>query len=154
VRIDAPCWTKAVLPPSSRVASHAIDERSGELRLRVDAPSIEEVFAEAGRALAALVCGEGCAPPAEGEPVPIRLRSHDRAALLVDWLNELLFRSEAERKVFTEFEFARITDRDLDAWIRGATVADLHTPVDAATTRDLKLNETAHGASAVVAFDV
>jgi SHS2 domain-containing protein len=139
---------------SPTAASHRFEEHTGELRLRVDAPTISELFAEAGRALAQLACGDRPPPPPEGEAQGVALRSHDRAALLVDWLNELVFHTEAEGKVFSEFRFARLTDRDLDAEIRGAPVPDARALVKAATLHDLQVTETPHGASATIVLDV
>ncbi len=135
-------------------ASHTFEEHTGELRLRIDAPTLAELFAEAGRALAGIACGGRPPPAPEGEAQSVSLRSHDRAALLVDWLNELIFHTEAEGKVFSEFRFPRLTDRDLDAQIRGAPAREIRTLVKAATLHDLVLTETPHGASATVVLDV
>lgn len=143
------------MPPCpTSAASHSLEEHTGELRLRVDAPTLAELFAEAGRALALLACGDRPPPSPEGEAEEVSLRSHDRAALLVDWLNELIFRAEVEGKVFSDFRFAHLTDRDLNAWIRGAPAPAMRTLVKAATLHDLKLTETPHGASATVVLDV
>ncbi len=143
------------MPPCPiSAASHAFEEHTGELRLHIDAPSLAELFAEAGRALALLACSDRPPPAPEGEPQPVSLRSHDRAALLVDWLNELIFRTELEEKVFSEFSFARLTDRDLDARIRGARAAEMRPLVKAATLHDLQVTETPHGAFATVVLDV
>ena len=135
-------------------ASHCFEEHPGELRLRIDAPTLAELFAEAGRALAQLACGERPPPPPQGEARPVHVRSHDRAALLVDWLNELIFHTETEDQVFSEFRFERLTDRDLDARIRGARAPEMRSLVKAATLHDLKLTETPHGPSATVVLDV
>lgn len=135
-------------------ASHAFEDHTGELRLRIDAPTIPELFAEAGRALALLACGTGPLPEPEGKAQQVSVRSHDRAALLVDWMNELIFHSEAEGKVFSDFRFTRLTDRDLDAWIRGARAVEARTLVKAATLHNLTVTESTHGASATVVLDV
>lgn len=144
--------THVSVPPAT--ASHVFEEHTGELRLRIDAATLAELFAEAGRALALLACGDQPLPPPEGEAERVSLSSHDRAALLVDWLNELVFRAEAEDKVFSEFRFARLADRDLDARIRGAHVPEMRTLVKAATLHDLELTEDPDGASATVVLDV
>jgi SHS2 domain-containing protein len=135
-------------------ASHAFEEHPGELRLHLHAPTLPELFAEAGRALAVLACGDQPPPRPEGEAQPMCLRSHDQAALLVDWMNELIAHARSEEKVFSEFSFARLTDRDLDARIRGAPAPGAQSPVQAATLRDLKLVETGDGACATVVLDV
>lgn len=143
------------MPPRPlSAASHALEEHTGELRLRIDAPAFAELFAEAGRALARIACGDRPPPSPEGEAQPVSLRSRDRAALLVDWLNDLIFRTEVEGRVFSEFRFTRLTDRDLDAWIRGARAPEARTLVKAATLHDLEITETSHGVSATVVLDV
>jgi SHS2 domain-containing protein len=147
-------------PPSAAphaftpATSHAFERHAGELRLRVSAPTLAELFAEAGRALAVLACGGRAPPSPEGAAEAVSLRSHDRAALLVDWLNELIYYAEATGKVWSEFRFTRLTDRDLDASIRGARASKMRPAVNAATPRDLNVTETPHGASATVVFDV
>jgi len=150
----SPYPTSVASHPFTPLASHAFDEHAGGLRLRVSAPTLAELFAEAGRALAMLACGGRPPPSPEGEARPVSLRSHDRAALLVDWLNELIYYTEAKGKVWSEFRFTRLTDRDLDASIRGARAPEMRPPVNAATPRDLKVTETPQGASATVVFDV
>jgi SHS2 domain-containing protein len=135
-------------------ASHTFEDHTSELRLRVEAPTLVELFAEAGRALALLEHGNGPLPEPEGEAQPVSIRSRDRAALLVDWLNELIFRTEVEGKIFTDFRFERLTDRDLEAWIRGARAAPARTLVKAATLHNLTVMESSHGAFATVVLDV
>ncbi|WP_437719463.1 archease [Sorangium sp. So ce448] len=141
-------------PRPTSGASHAFEEHTGEIRLRVDAPALAELFAEAGRALARIACGDRPPPSPDGEAQPVSLRSHDRAALLVDWLNDLIFRTEVEGRVFSEFRFTRLTDRDLDAWIRGARAPEARALVKAATLHDLEITETSHGVSAAIVLDV
>src|SRR6266511_3452858 len=66
-------------------------EHTGELELEVEAESEEGVFAEALAAFAELLDGE-----AAGMPLTRRLRveGRDRAILLADWLQELVFLAE------------------------------------------------------------
>ena len=44
------------------------------------------------------------APPADAPAVVVELDARDPATLLVDWVNELIFRTEVEHTVFTEVE--------------------------------------------------
>src|SRR5512146_2758150 len=95
-------------------ATHEFEEHRSELQLRVDAVSLAGVFAEAARAVAQLMHG---APDETLGPVSqdVVLEAPDREALLVDWLNELVFRSEVAKAVFTDFEFEQLTDERLVA---------------------------------------
>jgi len=82
-------------------------EHTAELELQVEAPTEAEVFAEAAEALATLL----------GEPEPgpavrrqVETSGSDRAALLAEWLNELVYLADegflAQRAVTLELSEA------------------------------------------------
>ena len=142
-----------------RPATHSFDEPSDELRLHVEAPSLEELFAEAGRALAELILPNAFRADTSlelesADPELVTIEATDRDALFADWINELIFRGETEHRVFVEFRFERLTDRHLHAWVRGVELAEPPTPVKAATLHDLYITEYAHGFSVTVTLDV
>jgi SHS2 domain-containing protein len=135
--------------------SHTFEEHTGELRLRLDAPTIEGVFVEAARALAELAVGsDERLPEAEGEPEPVRLESVDREALLVDWLNELIFRTEIDGKAYVDCRLGQIDERSLEATIRGASHPELRPLVKAATLHGVQFTENPHGYSVTVILDI
>jgi SHS2 domain-containing protein len=133
-------------------AFHSFDEPSDELRLRLEAASLDELFAEAGRALAELMLPSEQGRLDAGER--ITLEAADREALLVDWINELVFRAETEHRVFVDFRFERLTDRSLSACARGVDAGELRNEVKAATLHELCILEHDHGFSATVTLDV
>jgi len=136
------------------LVSHTFEEHVGEVRMRVDAPSRAELLAEAGRALAQLSVGSEELPSANESPETVELQAIDPTALLVDWLNELLFRSETQLKIFVEFSFDRLADRELRASMRGVRVDELRTVVKAATLHDLEFEEQPDGIFATLVLDV
>lgn len=136
-------------------ATHGFEEHSGELRMSLSAPSLELLFAEAARGLAELLSGTPFLPPPAGPHEPVVLRSLDRNALLVDWLNELLFRYETKRRLFVEFTFVHLSDRELSAFARGADATGFRTIIKAAVLHGQMITEHAHGGvSAIVGFDI
>jgi SHS2 domain-containing protein len=133
-------------------ASHALEEHTGELKLRIEAPSLPELFAEAGRALAeAMGASEGGGPAMEKR---IELEASDREALLVDWLNELVFLSEAEKVIFREFRVELPSEGRLMASASGPRFERLRNPVKAATYHGLAISAVAEGFVATVVLDV
>ncbi|HEY7530902.1 MAG TPA: archease [Gemmatimonadota bacterium] len=89
------------LPASARFEEHV-----GELRLALRAPTLEGLFVEAA-GVVARECGR-----TEGEPgpwEPLRLAARDPATLLVDWLNELIGRSEVEGRAYREVRGLRLS---------------------------------------------
>jgi SHS2 domain-containing protein len=124
-------------------ASHEVLEHVGELELRLRAPDFPALLGEAGVALAAeLLRGQAGGPV--GDTVRLELEAGDRAALLVDWLNELVYRADAEGLVLTSFEFDRADEGGVSCRARGVRAA-LAVPVKAATYHGLAVEAGADG---------
>jgi SHS2 domain-containing protein len=68
-------------------------EHTGELELRIEAPTEEAVFTDALAAFAELV-GDPVGPASERREV--ELADDDRGLLLAEWLNELVYLADAE----------------------------------------------------------
>ncbi len=132
---------------------HAFVPHTGEVRLRLEAQTLAELFVEAGRALAELMLGT-TEPDTAKDFEPVRVHASDREALLVEWLNELIFRSEVEKRVFTEFRITTVTDGELAATIGGVEVEALRTQPKAATLHELSICEARQGYTASVVIDV
>ena len=128
-------------------------EHTAEVKLRLLAPSFGELVAEAGRAVARIeLAGELPAPT--GPWRELEIHSSDREALLVDWLNELIFLAETERWVATDFEVRNATDTELSVRARGATVETAPARIKAATFHGLEIVPVAGGLATEVIFDV
>lgn len=138
---------------TSAPPSHCFVDHTAEVGLRVRAASFAGLLVEAGRGLAELLLREIPAEPA-GEAREIEVSSHDREALLVDWLNELLFVAEARLWVPLEFEVLEASDNHIRARARGAAVEVPPSIVKAATLHGLRVVETAEGFAAEVILDV
>lgn len=119
----------------------------------VKAPSLPELFVEAGRGLAELMLDQPERTPEEG-PVTCVVRARDREALLVDWLNELIYLSETRGRVYTELEIDALSERELHARVRGVAIETLRTAPKAATLHGLSIAEEPSGFSARVVIDV
>lgn len=135
-------------------ARHAFEEHTGELRMSLSAPTLEELFAEAARALAEATLGDRPLPVGEGEPERVAVEGRDREALLVAFLDELVFRMETSGRVYPEVQVERVGARAMTATIRGAPVADLRPLVKAATYHDLSIRGGNDGFSCTVVLDV
>jgi SHS2 domain-containing protein len=132
---------------------HRWVDHTAEVQLQVGAGSLAGLLAEAGRALGALLLRGRAAEPS-GEARTIEVSSVDREALLVDWLNEIIFRAEVERWVAVEFDVLEASESHLKANVRGAPVDDPPALVKAATFHGLAVEEREGGLQAEVIFDV
>jgi SHS2 domain-containing protein len=137
-----------LVPPSHETVEHV-----SEIRMRVRAGSLAELLVEAGRALAELQL-RGTAAVALDDWRPLDVSAGDRAALLAEWLNELIFLAETERWVATEFEIQRIGTASVTANARGVAVDRAPGLVKAATLHGLRVEEAPGGLTGEVILDV
>lgn len=130
-------------------------EHPGEVRLRLRASSFGELAATAGRALAELEL-KRVPPTAAAADVwrEVTVAGRDRAALLVNWLNELIYLAETERWVGTEFALVRETPTGLAMRVKGITVDRAPSQVKAATFHGLRIAASDTGVQAEVVLDV
>lgn len=133
--------------------SHRFVDHTSEVGLEVRAGSFGELLAESARGLASLLLREVSAE-ASGGTREFEVSSHDREALLVDWLNELLFEAEVRLWIPLEFEMLDVSDTRVRARVRGIEVDLAPSIVKAATFHGLQVRETADGFEAEVIFDV
>ncbi len=135
-------------------ARHVLEEHTGELAIRIEAPTLPTLFEEAARALAATMRpANGNRSGAEQEE-RVTLGATDREALLVAWLNEIVYRSEVSHLLLHAFRIERLSDEHLDAVVRGRRVEHLRNPVKAATYHGLSITESDAGLTARVVLDV
>jgi SHS2 domain-containing protein len=133
-------------------ATHSLVEHVGELAIRLEADSPPELFAESARALAEVMLGRPAA--ASGPYEHVWVKAPDREALLVAWLDELIFRAERDHKVYGDVQIQRVADGEMDAAVRGEPAGDLKTQVKAATYHGLAIVDTPTGVTATVVLDV
>jgi len=133
-------------------ASHRFEEHTGEVQVRLRAPDRAGLYREAARALAELMApGAGAG---EGEPVPVEVRGRDPAALLVNWIDELIFLVDTTGRVYPEVEIEQIDAHRLRARVRGCVPARFKTAVKAATFHRLAVEEDEEGFTARLVLDV
>lgn len=130
-----------------------IVEHPGEVRLHLRAAGLGELATVAGRALAELELGQ-MPGPVQGAWRHITVQGRDREAVLVHWLNELIYLAESERWVAAEFAVDRETDTELRMRARGIAVTDAPSRVKAATFHGLHIAAVPTGVEADVVLDV
>lgn len=105
---------------------------------------LKEAFASAARGMFSLVAD--LRGVAEVEERRIAVAAPDREALLVEWLNELIFLLDTEGLLFKRFEITALADGALEAVACGEKIDlerhHLGTAIKAATYHQLKVQET------------
>jgi SHS2 domain-containing protein len=126
-----------VTPPAGwRPIEHTADEA-----FEAWGPTVEDVFAEAARALFAVIAGEVTPDPGD-EAVVLELEAEDRRALLHEWLETLNARHQGEEVLFHSFA-PNLAGNRLTGACRAQPIDparhDLRTEVKAVTWHDLTL---------------
>jgi SHS2 domain-containing protein len=135
---------------------HEIFEHTADIGLRIRAPDLSALFAEAAEALfSAFVANPGGISPAES--ISVSLPAADPEELLHDWLSELLYLFHTRRMVFCGFE-VRFSENGLEGIARGERIDrerhEIEIEVKAVTWHGLKIEPTPDGYLAEVIVDI
>jgi SHS2 domain-containing protein len=123
--------------------------------MRVTAPDLAGLFAEAARGMNALTGAQPADGPATHRTV--NLSASDAESLLVAFLSELVYAAEQERLTFTSFHvetLERENGRDLKVEMDGAPLAAINKSIKAVTYHNLKVRQTGGGYEVEIVFDV
>jgi SHS2 domain-containing protein len=127
-----------------------------DLVLRLWGASLPELFANAGRALSATLTDRRYLGRRQTREVS--LASSDREALLVDWLNHLLYLFDIDGFLGRDFQVMSLTSQRLEARVQGDIFdPDRHpgkTAVKAATFHQLAIVRKDDGWQATVILDL
>jgi SHS2 domain-containing protein len=128
---------------------HRFLPHTGEVEVEIEAATAGDVLGEAALALAELMEGGG-GDPATRE---VHVEAGDRAGLLVEWLNELVFRAETEAFVPERITALDLAERSLTASVSGRISAPREL-VKAVTYHDLVFEQRAGTWFARIVLDV
>jgi SHS2 domain-containing protein len=135
---------------------YEIFPHTADLGLRVKAPDVNTLFAEAGQGFFSVIVAN--LPDVRPQTaVKFNIRGSDLAYLFFDWLNELMFAFESRRLLLCEFDVA-VGDDGLRATAKGETVDESRHQMDheikAITYHGLKVQEIDDGWLAEVILDI
>jgi len=134
-------------------ARHEVVDHTAELALRVSAGTPGELFAEACRALGAMLCEEtGCG--AVRTERTVRITAVDAEALLVDLLNELIYLGETERWAPVDVRVRTWTATGTELELSGVALNRTPARIKSATHHGLSLQRDGTRWAGEVIFDV
>ena len=128
-------------------------EHTADVGVRATAATVEGVFEQATLGLLEIT---GAAAAGTGERIPISVEAGDLGALLVDWLEEVLYLQDARDAIVGEVSVTRIADGRAEGSVAIAPRdRDLEgTAVKAITYHQLSVEEVEGAWIAVVYFDI
>jgi SHS2 domain-containing protein len=135
------------------VPEHEFGEHRGEERLIVRAATLGDALVEAAQALAELQGVHG--PVADQSPWrTIEVTATDRAGLLIEWLNELIFLAESEHWVPMNFMVEAALPTRFRARAQGVVLPVAPSRIKAATWHGLRFDSHNGMLEAEVVLDV
>lgn len=131
-------------------------EHTADLGLRVKAPDLESLFADAGRGLTSIIVSnlQDIRPDRE---VTLRVTATRRDDLLFDWLSEILYLFDSQHLLLNDFT-VRLDEDGLQATARGEPLDEsrhrAEREVKAITYHGLRVEQTPDGWLAEVIVDI
>ena len=127
-------------------------EHAADRAFRVRGHDQAELFTNAALALAAVQAATG--DEASTTAREVEVTGIDREALLVNWLNEILYLQEKYREAYSRFEVLSISEQKLCARLHGVPLVTAPTLIKAVTFHGLEVRQTDQGWEATVVVDV
>lgn len=128
-------------------------EHTADVAIHVEGHDLQDLFRNAALGMNSLMAAidRPQEPPVR---ISLALDGGDAEALLVDWLSELAYLAESRRLIFRQFDFRKLSNRRLEAEIRGNVADGIQKHIKAVTYHNLRIEKTRSGCEATVVFDV
>lgn len=133
---------------------YEILDHPADLKIRAFGKDLKEVFVNMAQALA-----EQQSPvqaSAKGAAEEIKVESDSLESLFVDWLSEILYRGEVNKKVYSDFEIMEFSEKPykIKAKIRGVAVKSKNIDIKAVTYHELEIKKNGDHWEVIVVFDI
>jgi len=136
--------------------NYELIEHTADVGIRVKGDDLKGLFENAALAMFDIIAEEKNLEDKNKEKIKIKQKADNIDELFINWLNELLSLSATKEKIFCEFKFRNLDERNLEAEVYGCSIKDykINTEIKAATYHELKLEKTGSGWQAEVILDV
>ena len=129
---------------------------TADLAAKIYGKDMKELFRNAAFAMFSMMSDMGGAASGKTVEVGVSAKTPDREALLVAWLNELLYLSFRNKLVFSDFEIDELKPGMLNGRAHGVPIEKekLHFEIKAATYHDVHIIERDGTYEVTIVFDV
>ena len=135
---------------------YEVFEHTADVGLHAYGRTLPELFVNAAAGMESLMVA-----PAQIQTQvsrEVRAEGHDLVALLVSWLNELIFLFDTEYLLLKQFEISELTETSLHATVAGepynAERHDLSSAIKAVTWHEAEVQPITDGYQARIIFDI
>ncbi|TSC53761.1 MAG: hypothetical protein LiPW39_93 [Parcubacteria group bacterium LiPW_39] len=139
--------------------NYEILEHTADFKMKAYGKDLPEVFVNMAKGVASQqleINDLNEAGQTQGEWEEVAVETDDLESLLVDWLNEILYRSDANKKIYSDFEVLEFSESPykIKTKIRGLPTTQKKLEIKAATYHELEIKKTDGGWQATVIFDI
>ena len=127
-------------------------EHTADWSIRVRSATLPELFINAATGMYSLMADVSTLMPAVERELEVA--SVDAEALLVKWLNELLYHTEMDGEVFGEFHIQAFEPTHLRATAKAGRGVELKKQIKAVTFHNLQIVSSGDGYQVTIVFDV
>jgi SHS2 domain-containing protein len=127
-------------------------EHTADWAIHVRGATLPELFVNAATGMYGLMADLAAVTPVLERTLEVN--GVDAEALLVNWLNELVYHTEIDGEVFCEFRIALLEPTHLRATARGGKGIQLKKQIKAVTFHNLQIISTNTGYETTIVFDV
>ncbi|MBU0531456.1 MAG: archease [Candidatus Uhrbacteria bacterium] len=132
---------------------YEMKEHTGDIKMSVSGKSLEELFANAARGMMSFIYGEAALQCKADQTEEILISSADQPSLLVEWLSELLYLSDTNRRAYVRFDVGQISETQIKASV-GSCPAVAQDDIKAVTYHELAIEKNDRRFEATIIFDV
>jgi SHS2 domain-containing protein len=137
--------------PRSCPAYEELDH-TADVALRIRGANLADLVRNAALGMSALLCADPARKPDMRQQVEVR--SDDGAALVVDWLNELLYLTELHQRIWRVSTLVEASETSVRAEVTGFACRRAGHAIKAATYHDLHLRRDEQDLTITIIFDV
>ena len=127
-------------------------EHMADWAIRAHGATLPDLFVNAALGMYSLVADLSSVSPTVERT--LQVKGVDAEALLVNWLNELVYHTEMHGEVFCLFDVESFEPTRLAATVRGGRGGELKEQIKAVTFHNMRIEATDQGYEVTVVFDV
>ncbi|AHM56820.1 hypothetical protein EAL2_c15250 [Peptoclostridium acidaminophilum DSM 3953] len=126
-----------------------------DIRLKVEADSMEELFKAALDGMNSIIAGGAAEGLPESFERRICVESMDYTCLLVDFLSEVLLLTHSHYNIFSRIEIESLSSSRLEAVLHGRRVEEFDEDIKAVTYHEAEVVKNSQGNyESVIVFDI
>jgi SHS2 domain-containing protein len=135
------------------VKKYTILDHTADIRLFIEAETLQELFSAALDGMAQIIAPETCKQELTCKHT-LSLKAPDSTVLLIDFLSTALTYTHTDKAVFCTINFNGLTEKTLDAQIFGTKVQEFKEDIKAVTYHEAEIIEKNKKLSTIIVFDI